>query len=157
NTQRGLATRGTGDLNALAADLKSEDIYVQARALARLKDVEPKNVAQLIRMLAAIREESSMEWQIPESLAEAGREIVPGLVEVLQGDDEQARSLALDVLTEARYGTEAALPQLLKILANEEAGEDEIEKAIVTISNLGPAAKESTAILSKLAANRLLS
>jgi esterase/lipase superfamily enzyme/HEAT repeat protein len=149
----GTASQGINGLDALIADLKAEDIYLQVRALSRLKDVEPKKVAQLIRLLAPIREESAVDWQIPEALAEAGRDIVPGLVEILQGDDEEARRLALDVLTETRYGTELALPQLNKILANKDASEDELAKAIITISIVGPAAKDSIALLAKVASN----
>ncbi|HEY2412742.1 MAG TPA: alpha/beta hydrolase [Pirellulaceae bacterium] len=157
NSPRATSTEATNGLDALVADLKADDIYIQVRALSRLKDIEPKNVAQLIRLLAEIREESAVEWQIPAALAEAGREIVPGLIEILQGDDEEARALALDVLIETRYGTEQALPQLNKILANNDAGEDELEKAVIIISDIRPAAKDSIALLTKLAANGELS
>jgi esterase/lipase superfamily enzyme/HEAT repeat protein len=151
------AVPGPIDPDSLVADLKAEDIYVQVRALSRLKDIEPKHVAKLIRLLAPIREESAVAWQIPEALAEAGREIVPGLMQNLLVDDDDARGLALDVLIEARYGTERALPVLNRFLADPDSSEDHLEKAVIVISNIGPAAKESIGLLSKLAANSELS
>src|SRR5436190_2435462 len=147
---KGATAPSPGQLSATLAnlieDLQAPDVYVQVQALAKVKRLDPAAAPLLIQALAASSKESILEWKLPEALAELGSAIVPALCEALESDDESVQDLAINVLRHMSSAAKGALHQLNKILADEDAAEERVERVLDAIGNIRPPAKASTAL-----------
>ena len=139
------------DVEALIEELRSDDVYVQVRGLAKVARMDVAGVPRLMEAIAPGMSESIMQWELPEALAKLGPPVVPAVLMAIESEDEDLRRLALNVLMELKTSAQSALPHLNKILSQKEVEEDYLMTAVMAIGNLGPGGRESTGLLVKIA------
>ena len=150
--------RTAESIQDLIQQLKSEDIFVQVKAMERVRQLDPTAAVSIIESLAKERDVSMMsilDWNLPPALARLGQPLVPSLIQLLQRRDDRAHNLVVDVLNEMPTHAKDAIPQLLTIVSDADRSEELREKAIFTIGKIGPAASQATAALGKLTADEV--
>ncbi len=144
----------SGELDALVEGLKADDIYLQVLALSKFKNLNAAQLADLVKRLAPIEPESILEWKLPETLAPLCPDAMPAIIELLGSKDESVVDVAIATLSQEGVNGQAALPQLLAVLADLKASELRLDHALVAITNIGPAAKPTVQRISEIVANR---
>jgi esterase/lipase superfamily enzyme/HEAT repeat protein len=143
----------TGELDALVEGLKADDIYLQVLALSKLKNLDAAQLSKLVQLLAPIEPESILEWKLPETLASLLPDAMPAIVELLGSKDESVVDVAIAALSKEGANGQAALKQLVAVLADPKSSDLRLDNALVAIANIGQAAKPAVPHIAEIVAN----